>query len=77
MQFVALDLETSGLTPVIDQLVEIGAIRFRAGEVLDTFQTLVDPEIPISPGATATNGITDDHVKYLLNLREAYKNECT
>lgn len=61
--FVAFDLETTGLTPVVDRIVEIGAVRFRAGDVLDTFQELVDPEIPISPAATATNGITDDMVK--------------
>ena len=61
--FVAFDLETTGLTPVVDRIVEIGAVRFRADEVLDTFQALVDPEIHISAGATATNGITDDMVK--------------
>jgi DNA polymerase III subunit epsilon len=61
--FVAFDLETTGLTPVIDRIIEIGAVRFRTGETLDTFQTLVDPGIPISPGATATNCITDDMVK--------------
>ena len=61
--FIAFDLETTGLTPVVDRIVEIGAVRFRAGEVLDTFQELVDPGIPISPGATETNGITDDMVK--------------
>lgn len=61
--FVAFDLETTGLTPVVDRIVEIGAVRFRAGEILDSFQELVDPEMSISPGATATNGITDDMVK--------------
>ena len=61
--FVAFDLETTGLTPVVDRIVEIGAVRFRAGEVLDTFQTLVDPEMPISPGAAGKNGVTDDMVK--------------
>lgn len=61
--FVAFDLETTGLTPVMDRIVEIGAVRFRAGDVFDTFQELVDPEMPISAGANATNGITDDMVK--------------
>jgi len=61
--FTAFDIETTGLTPVVDQIVEIGAVRFRAGEVLDTFQALVDPKMPITSGATATNGITDDMVK--------------
>jgi DNA polymerase-3 subunit epsilon len=60
--FVALDLETTGLTPVVNRIVEIGAVRFRAGEALDRFEVLVDPGMPISPGATATNGITDDMV---------------
>ena len=63
ISFVAFDLETTGLTPVVDRIVEIGAVRFRAGEVLDTFQTLMDPKMPITPGASATNGITDDMVK--------------
>ena len=49
--FVALDIETTGLTPVVDRIVEIGAIKFRNKIVLDTFQELIDPKIPISPGA--------------------------
>jgi len=61
--FISFDLETTGLTPVVDRIVEIGAVRFRADGVLDRFQTLVDPGIPISSGATATNGITDDMVQ--------------
>ena len=69
--FVALDLETTGLTPVMDRIVEIGAVRFRAGKVLDTFQTLVDPEMPISVDATATNNITDDMVKGQPTIEEA------
>ena len=68
--FVAFDLETTGLRPVVDRIVEIGAVRFRAGEVLDTFQTMVDPEIPISPGATETSGITNDMVKGQPTIKE-------
>ena len=34
--FVAFDLETTGLTPVVDRIVEIGAVRFRGVETLDT-----------------------------------------
>lgn len=40
--FVAFDVETTGLTPVIDRIVEIGAVKFRDGEVIDTFHDLVD-----------------------------------
>ncbi len=61
--FIAFDIETTGLTPVVDKIVEIGAVRFRAGEVLATFQELVDPKMPISFGASSVNGIMDDMVQ--------------
>jgi len=63
MAFVAIDIETTGLTPVVDRIVEIGAIRFRGDDLFDTFEALVDPGMPISPGASAVNGITDDMVQ--------------
>ena len=46
--YVALDLETTGLVPNVDSIVEIGAVKFRNERVLDTFQTLVNPyrELP-------------------------------
>ena len=55
--FEAVDIETTGLTPVVDRIVEIGAVKFRNGKVLGRFQELIDPEMPISPGAFAVNGI--------------------
>lgn len=61
--FIAFDIETTGLTPVVDRIVEIGAVRFQGGEVLDTFQELVDPGMPISLGASSVNGITDEMVQ--------------
>ena len=60
--FVAFDIETTGLMPVVNRIVEIGAVKFNSKEVIDTFQELIDPKMPISPGATAVNGITDDMV---------------
>ncbi len=62
MRFVAFDLETTGTVPAIDQIVEIGAVRYLNGEVEATFSTLVDPRQSIPPGASAVNGITDDMV---------------
>ena len=61
--FTAIDIETTGLTPVVDHIVEIGAIRFRGDEIIDTFETFVAPGVPISSGASAVNGITDDMVR--------------
>lgn len=63
MRFIAFDLETTGTVPGVDQIVEIGAVRFVNGQVEAVFSTLVDPLRSIPPGASAVNGITDDMVK--------------
>ena len=46
--YVALDLETTGLNPDQDSIIEIGAVKFQGHDVLDVFQTLVNPfrELP-------------------------------
>ncbi len=41
--WVALDLETTGLWPDNDDIIEVGAVRFQGDRVLDTFQTFVNP----------------------------------
>ena len=41
--YVSLDLETTGLDSERDTILEIGAVRFRGDEVLDTFETFVNP----------------------------------
>ncbi len=62
-EFIALDLETTGLWAAADRIVEIAAVRFReSGEVIDTFQSLVNPERLNSPGAYAVHGITDQEL---------------
>lgn len=63
MRFIAFDLETTGTVPGVDQIVEIGAVRFNNGIVESVFSTLVDPLRSIPPGASAVNGISDDMVK--------------
>ena len=60
--FVSFDIETTGLSPIKDRIVEIGAVKFKNQKIIDTFQEFVDPKMPISPGASAVNGITDDMV---------------
>lgn len=62
MDFIAFDLETTGTVPAVDQIVEIGAVRFVNGVADATFSTLVNPRQSIPPGASAVNGITDDMV---------------
>ena len=60
--FVAFDTETTGLYPGFDQIVEIAACRFKNGEMIDEFQTLVNPERDIPSEVTDIHGITEESV---------------
>lgn len=57
--FVVLDLETTGGSPATCEITEIGAIKMRGGEVLGTFQTLVNPGSPIPASIVFLTGITE------------------
>ena len=41
--FVALDLETTGLDSARDAIIEIGAVKFAGDEIIDSFQTFINP----------------------------------
>src|SRR5262245_34012620 len=60
--FVVLDLETTGGAPGRDGITEVGAVKYRGGECLGTFQTLVNPGVPIPPTITVLTGITEQMV---------------
>jgi DNA polymerase III subunit epsilon len=63
LEYVAFDVETTGLVARIDRVVELGAVRFDArGRELGRFQRLVNPGRPIPPSAGAIHGITDADV---------------
>jgi ATP-dependent DNA helicase DinG len=57
---VALDLETTGLDPKRDTVIEIGAVKFRGSRTEDTWSTLVNPGRPLHPSIIALTGINDD-----------------
>ena len=61
-EFIALDLETTGLNPVIDKITEVSACRFVNGKFVNEFTTLIDPEIPIPSNITSITGITSKMV---------------
>jgi len=62
---VAIDLETTGLDPRRDRIVQIGAVPLRRGVPDESagLSLLVDPGVSIPPTATAVHGITDDDVR--------------
>ena len=60
---VALDIETTGLDPERDAVTEIAAVKFRDGETLDTWSTLVKPNCPLPLIIQQLTGITPDLLK--------------
>lgn len=59
---IAIDLETTGLSPLVDRIIEVGAMKITPTETL-IFQTLINPEILIPPHTIAIHNITDEMVK--------------
>ncbi len=59
---VVFDLETTGLNPQTEQIIEIGAVKLRDGKIADKFSTFVNPGKPISFEIEKLTGITDQMV---------------
>ncbi len=57
---VVFDLETTGLSPLRDRIVEIGAVRIKNGVITESFETLVNPLMPMPEEASKVNNITDE-----------------
>ncbi len=57
---VVFDLETTGLSAQNCRIIEIGAVKIRDGQVLDRFDTFVDPEGAIPPEITKLTGISQE-----------------
>ena len=69
--FVIYDLETTGLDPQNDEIIEIGAIKIVGGKVTEYFSTFVHPTNSISKEATLINNITNEMVKDAPNITDA------
>lgn len=61
--FSAVDVETTGLDPKTDRIVEIGVVKFRNGRILGTRSWLVNPGMPVPPSAVRVHGITTEMVR--------------
>ena len=62
MEFIALDLETTGLDPLAHEIIEIGLVRFSAGEPQERRAWLVRPERPLPPEGLAVSGISREEL---------------
>ena len=67
--FVAFDLETTGLRPEEDAILEIGAVRVQYGSITERFSSLVNPERRIPGNIRSLTGITDDMVRDAPTIR--------
>lgn len=61
--YIALDIETTSLDPEKGNILEIGAVRFNEKEVLDEWESLINPEEKIPTIVKAITGITEESVK--------------
>ncbi len=69
--FCVLDLETTGGSAASCEITEIGAVKYRGGEVVGRFQTLVNPGCEIPPTITVLTGITHAMVIDAPRIEEA------
>jgi len=70
VNYVVLDLETTGLNCGKDQVIEIGAVRIAQGTLQEEFSTLVNPGCSIPEEITELTGIDDEMVKNMPFLTE-------
>ncbi len=68
--YVSIDLETTGLNPKEDAILEIGAVKVRNKQITDTFHVLLNPQREISEHVTELTGICNKDVKGMPTFRE-------
>lgn len=61
--YTALDIETTGLNPKLDRIIEVGAVRVRGGKVTDTYESFVNPGRALEERICSLTGISEDMLK--------------
>jgi ATP-dependent DNA helicase DinG len=61
-ELIALDLETTGLDPTTDSIIEFGAVLIRDGKIVSEYSTLINPGRSIPPDVSALTGISDQDI---------------
>lgn len=71
--YIAIDLETTGLSPKLDRIVEIGAVRVEDGQITDELKLFVDPGRELPARITELTGITQDMLKDAVSQETAIR----
>jgi len=66
---VAVDLETTGLSPLVDRIIEIAAVKITSRGDVEIFHQLINPMTEILPANAAIHGLTNDDVKNAPTLK--------
>ena len=72
--YVLFDIETTGLDPEYDEIIEIGAIKVDNNKVMDEFHSLIKPDNEIDEFITNLTGITNEMVENAPNIEEVLPN---
>lgn len=68
--YVVFDIEATGLSQEYSEIIEISAYKMREGNVLDTYEILINPDRPIPQKITELTSITDEMVKDAVHIKE-------
>lgn len=68
--FVCLDCETTGLATETDKIIEVAVVKFDFDHTINSYETLIDPESPITPESMTFHHITDDMVQGKPKIQE-------
>lgn len=68
--YVAFDLETTGLSLEKDQIIEIGAVKIRDGKITGKYNCIIHPEIPVSDFIINLTNISRNMLKNGMSLKE-------
>ncbi len=69
--YVSVDLETTGLRPKYDKIIEIGAVKVEDGQIAGTWQSLVNPGRRLEEATVSLTGLTDGMLREAPGIEEA------
>lgn len=68
--YVAIDIETTGLNPKTDRIIELAAIKIESGKVVDTFETLINPRKSLSDFTRNLTGIQEEELQNAPDIQD-------